>query len=263
MAPTPSGSKPKASNSNAFPLAVIVLLAIIMFGSKDAGGDSNSFLRGAKATNNGASAFIFEITPAVQDVKAGDRVDFILHYENHSNRALEDLHFLAALPKGVTFMKEESDDGFSFINKNTAEYFLGFLPPGEKGQLLLVGEVIQGSRGGMAQTNVAASWQIGVSGEQARAVVGSRVAIAETKQERPKSTLASAQTTAAGSRISLVLVGVFLVFLSWYFLSLFTQKKEMPVFFALESTKTNKEQSETLPDAIIKTKGAPPDNLPI
>ncbi|MCI0542164.1 hypothetical protein L0Y69_00195 [bacterium] len=242
-----------------FPLLVIGLIALMVYGQGDFGG-SNGSLLGSKKRNNATSVFVFEVTPNSQETSMGDGAEFLLRYENNSGRRLSRAGIRVVVPPGAVFDKEKSEDGFAIMESGAiAEYFLKEISPGEKGEVKFALQMKEKRNEDFSPrlATAIATW----SEEEdtlLQATVQTRVLLAEAREKKPSS-LASAQKIAVGSKMGLGLLGVFLIFLSWYVFSLFERGSGEEI--------KKKEKFAAVKEEIVamrkNTKSAPPDNLPI
>lgn len=154
MAEAPGGG---GGTSNAFPIAVIVLLAVFALYQQDNRGSGSGGAQGVQKASE--SQFILEMNPAAQETETGQTADFVVRYENASNRVLDDAIVRVILPPGAELDFIGSEEGWHATAQNGAEYSLGRIFPGEEGSIAFSENISGGKRNTIQETTVVAVWE--------------------------------------------------------------------------------------------------------
>lgn len=147
MADTPAGG---GGTSNAFPLTIIVLLIIFALFNPGAGSGGN------RAASLDGSDFVLEAIPAAQE--AAGRADFIVSYENASNRVLNGAVVRVIVPEGAEFDFAGSGGRWRSSGPAAAEYPLSRIAPREKGEIRFLENIDGGKRGAVQETVIVLVW---------------------------------------------------------------------------------------------------------
>jgi len=254
---------PSSKTSSAFPITIIVLLAIFAIYSPNSGRSGRS----AVTEREGESQFVLEVSPAAQEAASGGTVDFVVRYENASNRPLKNAALRVIAPTGASFDYLGSKSDWEEGGLTFAEMRLGMLSPGEKGAAYFTQRILSGEEDTMQETTVIATWDEAVSdwkrGSPKAAVSGQAVVKANVLARKARESELAGKSAVGGARGSLAaLAGAksvpsFSPTIGW---AIFTLLFAGVAYFVVRMMRG-------VPSAEIKmnppTGGEPPDNLPI